>query len=129
MRNKVDPRTGKITTGGSAGPLKQERPVVKATTSAKYDLEKLIKEFGEAIVKQITESIVSTNKSISPTYETPNSSQLPTQIRIDESLIDVGIGEQEELITGEGSANLKQEAASDEQLSSAKDKLKALKKS
>ena len=141
----VNPRTGII---GLGNPKPARPPSSTRSLPARYpakrmevgvDMDGLVmvaKEIGKAIVKEMRKGIQVTGV-VSETRRSPQGPVLSKEeaisatarIGIDESLIDVGIGETDELKKGDGSANLaKNNAQQDAGFTKSKNKLKRLKR-
>ena len=154
MGNRVDPCTGIIVSGpyrptkfppsknGRRSPksgnmyLAKPRQVGEPQDSISLQpvpqltlaqLKEFAEEIGKAIAAKMQPVVIhgppaqSTGPYVSPEFVRN------TFVDIDESIIDVGIGKQEPLEKGQGSAKIAQEATKQDNLSSAKQALKAMK--
>lgn len=137
--NRVDPRTGRIIQGQPGGRIQSTTyfPVKKKSLLQQIDMELLMKiaeKIGKTIAAELKELPVQQVSANTPTTQTRRSTrsnrpEFATAITIDESLIDVGLGDTGELQKGEGSASLKKgKAKQDKQLSASRNRLKALKR-
>ena len=135
---KIDPRKGIVTLGSSKNP----RPTLNPPASKKKDssdsmsaveLASLIKLLTEDLKQALAEGLqeVSSQKQ-APVYISAPEGSLPAahqEINIDESIIDVGIGDLGELKKGTVSSNIdKSEEKIDKGISKSMDKLRRLKK-
>lgn len=145
-KQKINPRTGIIGTGvprpqrppPSIRSLPAHYPSIFVSYPTTLDTEHLIsvaKEIGKAIVSELKQGIQVNNivqeahrGSYTPSINMSGTRPTTAEIRIDESLIDVGIGETDELKKGDGSADLaKVDTKKDTNFQRSKNKLKALK--
>jgi len=126
MKHRLDPRTGTVILDPPKRPSAPKKRTVLARPVQDDVVTRLVQEMKELIVEELTKITVPPVTSFAPPQTSPSHSQ--SSVQIDESLIDVGIGQQEELIIGAGSATLKQEITEDSNLTESKNKLKTLKK-
>lgn len=137
MKIKVDPRTGKIV-GGRPRPIRPpDHPIYPGSvqTQAVIDTEALMliaREMGKVIAEEMKSAgpqVIERQVAVG-TYQGSASDFIKqSTIEIDESVLDVGIGETDDLKVGDGSADLaKKEEKHDSSLQQAKNKLKSLKK-
>lgn len=144
MKNKVDPRTGKVIIGKGqryispvrhSSPVKKpdniQQPIITPQQAELVNMDILLtlaKEIGKVIAKEIKTiqaAPVIVQQVSSATTNKPTSGT----ITIDEGIADVGIDNTDQLKKGDGSAKLaKAETKTDEDLKKSKNKLKALKK-
>jgi hypothetical protein len=93
-------------------------PPIKGLTVEQ--LQKLAVEIGKTIAAQLAGLPVGSQPAIT-------SRPVNVPVKIDESIIDVGIGEQEPLEKGAGSVSIVKEATVEDDISSSKQALKAIK--
>ena len=130
----VNPRTGiwESKKTKKALQLKPKEKTTEVTSVPGFDVGVLIADISNAVAERITEDLKgllsSSQVSMAPNLQIEGQVPLPV-ISIDESVIDVGIGDQPEMKKGEGSSTIskKKSTKTDDSFKSSKSKLKRLK--
>jgi hypothetical protein len=136
IKHKLDIRKGIVVPGSRPKPIqhidknKEPAKVAQQSSLSNQELLAAAQAIGEAIAQKIIEAQLSAGQiAVTASSVTTPVQPLTPIVEIDESIIDVGLGDIEELKTGEGSATLaKAETHQDDSMKSSLNRLRKLKK-
>ena len=138
MKNKIDPRTGTVVPKKNKVIEQIVAPKIhsnnknvimqnKSSASDMHEILKALQEMTQAIIQELKQPRAIIQEVKQPASQSSSHTHKGTEISIDESISDVGIGQAEKLKKHGNQAIGRKENLKDFSLASSKNKLKALK--